>query len=155
MKRIDFYAAPRSFQMPKWLGAVVGGVFMSMIFGSAFIFVRLTHPAVEGSSPLAASAVQLAPDPVLPPSPSAVPSVTVATPTEAEPALAGSSVSPPRPTAGERAHARLHSARRHHGGKPMLASAEPTTKRAQQILAHHESRDKRRAKDEIDRLLGM
>jgi hypothetical protein len=161
VKRIDYYAPQQSWKMPKWLGATIGIIFGGIAIGSGFLILQLTQkPPIAAVGALAAAPT------------TAVGGVAVAPP--AHPLSAPVAVSPPvsgEPTAvPEVADSRHHSSRHHgkHESKhaaqsSKLAKATPAAKAAPaasgaergQILAKHDSKEKRHEKDALDKLLGL
>ena len=72
---MDYYASWPVWKMPKWLGAMLGGIFTVIVIGCAWIIVDLTHPPTP--HPLAAAKV------ATPAPPAPTPTPIVATPTPA------------------------------------------------------------------------
>lgn len=132
-KKFDYYAVNEPWKMPKWVGATLGGVFALVAVGAAVIIVHLTRPSHAAEAPMAAvAAAPVAPAAVAP----------VETP-------------PPAPVAAQPqvAHKSKHSGK---ATKVAHVKAKPINHdRANAILAKHDSREKRKAKDDLDRMLGL
>jgi hypothetical protein len=128
-KKIDYYAVNEPYKIPKWLGATLGGVFALVAVGAAAIIIHLSRPTQAAAAPApAVAAVAAAPEAVAP----------VETP-------------PPAPPAAnvQVAHKSHHSAKATKAAKPIRKD------KANAILAKHDSREKRKAKNDLDRLLGL
>jgi hypothetical protein len=159
VKRFDYYAPQQSWKMPKWLGAAIGVVFAGIAIGSGLLILQLTKKA-----PIAAvGAVAAAPQTGV---------GGVATTLPAQPLSAPVAVSPPvsaEPTAVPEVADSKHHSSRHHGKhdskkSSKMAKATPAAKAAPaaassaergQILAKHDSKEKRHEKDALDKLLGL
>ena len=132
MKPVDLYAQP--WKMPKWLGAVIGGVFGFILIGTGLIMFHLVRPA-EAAQPVAVEAVA----PVSP----------VAAPAQVETPPPVQRVESTVPAAAP------HKAQVRKGkASKKMAKLPPASTRAK-IVARHDSRDKRKAKDDLDRMLGL
>lgn len=144
MKKVDYYAQP--WKMPKWLGFAIGGVFGTIVIGSAILIVQLTKSPEPPKPVVAAAAAVAAP---------------VANDEAAAPAAAQDEAKP-APVRSERAvvvHSSHHS-RKHdkHASKAMkVASAKPviSDSKAHAILARHQTKQTRANKDALDKLLGL
>jgi hypothetical protein len=127
VKKIDYYASWPNRSIPKWLGAVLGGVFTSIAVGSGFMAYALTHPAPthRALAPLAA------------------PTAPVATTAGDDPVTA-------KPKVDVSAAAVVPA-------PPAETSKKPRTtpKRPAAVLAKHDTKAKRSAKSDLDRLLGL
>lgn len=141
MKRIDYYAIQQPWHMPKWLGATLGGIFAVIAIGSMITIVQLTRPP----APAPTAAVVAAPTPTAAPAPvapAAQPAATPAPVASDEPSLA------PAPH-----HKRHHAA--HHKAVRLASAKRASNAHAATILARHDSKQKRREKDALDKLLGL
>lgn len=135
MKKFDYYAANEPWKMPKWLGATLGGIFSVVAVGAAVLIVQLTRPA-HADAPSVKMLESAAVAPVSAPA-------RVETPPPAAPPLVAA-------TSG---HAKIKHLKASHHTK--VARAPISKDRASAILAKHDSREKRKAKDDLDRLLGL
>ena len=130
MKKIDYYAAPQPWKMPKWLGVTLGGIFASVAVGALALVVHLTRPAHAETQPALAETSVTAP--------AATPQVVTPPPVQSAEQVASVS------------HSRHTRTPARHAPKPTFTKAKSTA-----ILARHDSREKRKQKDDLDRLLGL
>ncbi len=150
-RKIDYYAAPSS-GMPKWMGYVLGGVFATIAVGCVVVIVALTRdntpPPAE--KPVVAAAAEPVAEPVADKAP--VAKAAVATD---ERAAAPAKVSK-KAAKASKASKRL-AAKSKHGKRIMLAkhSTSQADDKARSILAKRDSRQSRKAKDDLDKLLGL
>jgi predicted lipid-binding transport protein (Tim44 family) len=135
VKKINYYAQPNPWKMPKWVGITMGGIFGTVAVGAAVLIVQLTKPAHAEAIPVANTAVIAAP--------AAPEAVVTAPPVQPEPAKAARSSAPSKAKI-----AKLNKK------KAARSLAEARAKKSS-ILARHDSRDKRKQKDDLDRLLGL
>ena len=137
MKKVDYYAVQQSWKMPKWLGLTLGGVFGVIVLGSAVAAYELTKPAPSAVPEVAAAAAAPA---------VAAPVVTTVAP------VTVTATSAPKSDAVASRHAK-------HGAKKSkhvtVASNKAWHAKTNAILAKHDSKEKRKAKDDIDKLLGL
>lgn len=140
MTKFDYYANHDQRRTFKWLGIALGAIFSAVTVGAVLLGVYVArdaqaHPAIK-APPVEAAAVPAPAAPVvtpLPVAPAAVqPAATAATPARRAPSH------------------KVAKATRH--AKP---TKSPTKDRAAAILAKHDSRSNRKAKDDIDRMLGL
>jgi hypothetical protein len=150
MKRIDYYMVQNPWRMPKWVGMMLAGLFGIIVIGSMVTIVQLT----KKDTPMAAIAAA----PGLQKTATAQPA---AVPAPAEPAAVASQKAPPA-TASKAARASRHHASAAKDKKAAkLAAAQKTAavhaaeKQRSTIVAKHDSKDKRREKDTLDKLLGL
>jgi hypothetical protein len=142
VKKVDYYAQP--WKMPKWLGFAIGGVFGTIVIGSAILIVQLTK-SPEPPKPVVAAAA-----------------AAVAAPVAQDEAAAAQDEAKPAPVRSERAvvvHS-SHNSRKHdkHAAKGIkMASAKPviSDSKAHAILARHQTKQTRANKDALDKLLGL
>jgi hypothetical protein len=136
VKRFDYYDQ-NPWKMPKWVGALLGGIFTVVAVGALVLIVHLTRPA---------HASVLTPD-------------TVA---QAQAAPVGVETPPPPATSTAPAQVAVAPARvakAHKGAKASRLASRPQPKMSHDktaaILAKHDSHAKRKAKDDLDRMLGL
>jgi hypothetical protein len=146
VKRIDYYAVQGPWKMPKWVGAAIGGVFVVIAVGCAYVIFAMVRP------PIATAAVATAPSVTTPATPAAQPAVAAAPAATDETADA--------PATPDPAKATKHAKASKHHGKVVVAKASKKDKsisdaKAHAILAKHDSKQNRKAKDDLDRLLGL
>lgn len=136
-KPFDYYAGyPGQQATPKWLGVVLGGVFGSLLLVTLAVGIRLVMPARTAQASVA---------PAL--TPAALPVVAVAA---AEPVAEDASIAP----ASQKAHrSHGHKAKTRQGGHA-VAAATPKYKKAQ-LFAKSVSRKDKKARDDLDRMLGL
>jgi hypothetical protein len=139
MKKIDYYAVQQPWKMPKWLGVTLGGIFGVIALGSAVTAYELTKP-VPKAPEVAAVAAPEAPAP------------TVTTP--AATVMAKASVASNDSPAPAR-HASKHAKKASKRASKAIAKRGLTPAKSAAILAKHDSKEKRRAKDNLDKLLGL
>jgi hypothetical protein len=163
VKKLNYYAPHQPWRMPKWLGAAIGVIFGTIAIGSGFLILQLTK-----KQPMAAVGAVAA-------APAAQQGVGgVAAAPAAQALSAPVAVSPPvsaEPTAVPQVADSRHHSSRHHGkheskhasksGK-MAAKAAPASKanapsgaERGEILAKHDTKQKRSEKDALDKLLGL
>jgi hypothetical protein len=142
VKKVDYYAVHRPWRMPLWLGIGLGLVFTGVIVVAVALAVNLTRPLV-----VAAPAV--APVPAVAP---IAAKVETAPPAPAAP-VAPAAAQPEREPMQTAAHSHHHHSHHTHGHSTKVAAA-PAPDRSQAILARHDSKEKRKAKDDLDKLLG-
>jgi predicted lipid-binding transport protein (Tim44 family) len=145
VKRIDYYATGQPTKMSRWLGAILGGVFGAIVLGCGFAIFALVRTPVAGAAAAAAVA------PVQP---------AVSTPAAAQPAQSAAAATADDDAPGAAsAHAAKHAKAKRTHAKVAAASSRSSTgisdQRRAQILAKHDSKDKRKSKDDLDRLLGL
>jgi hypothetical protein len=147
MKKIDYYAAPSS-GMPKWLGYMLGGVFATIALGCVVGIVALTRdntPPPAPEKPALAATVEA-------PTADQIKAPTQAAVTDEEPA-AQAKASTKKGKAGKRVAAKAK-----RGGKTILLAKHSTSvndEKARAILAKRDSKQSRKAKDDLDKLLGL
>src|SRR5437660_7612363 len=72
VKRIDYYAAPEPWKVPKWMGVTLGVIFSAVAVMAVALIVQLTRPAHADAPPQVAAATlpaPMAPAPVVTPPP--------------------------------------------------------------------------------------
>jgi len=152
MKKIDYYAQPQQWGMPKWVGYALGGLFAVIALGCIVVIVNLTRATTPPAPPVVAVAA-----PVVAPEPAAAPA-------QAAPIAAAQSDDQPAPAKATRsAHLSKRAKRlaKKHGRHTMLAKASAKKApalddgKARAILAKRETRQSRKAKDDLDKLLGL
>jgi hypothetical protein len=126
VRKTDYYAAPEPWKMPKWVAITIGTLFASVAFGAGLLVVYLTRTAHAQTPPAVAA--------------SAVSAPSIAAPA---PALEN----PPAPS--------VASAPAKHGRPSHHATMRPSHANAAGILARHDSKEKRRQKDQLDKMLGL
>jgi len=132
VKRIDYYAAPEPWKVPKWMGVTLGVIFSAVAVMAVALIVQLTRSAhADGPPPVATAAV---------PAPQAP--APVVTPPPVQPAVHSVSVVRSAPVK----HAKLQK----KAAKPAIGRAKSAA-----ILARHDSHEKRKQKDDLDRMLGL
>jgi hypothetical protein len=129
VKRFDYYADQNPWKMPKWVGALLGGIFTVVAVGAVVLIVRLSRPA--HASALIAE-------------PTADPAAAVETPPPPATSTVPSQVAP-----APARHAKAHA------GPRTSKHAKLTNNNSAAILAKHDSHAKRKAKDDLDRMLGL
>jgi hypothetical protein len=134
VKRFDYYDQ-NPWKMPKWVGALLGGIFTVVAVGAVVLIVHLTRPAHASVPTPEAVAQAQAPVGVETPPPPA---------TSTAPAQVA--VAPAR-------HAKAHQSAKasRHASRPQPMTHDKTAA----ILAKHDSHAKRKAKDDLDRMLGL
>jgi hypothetical protein len=131
VKKIDYYAAPEPWKVPKWMGVTLGVIFSAVAVMAVALIVQLTKPAHADGPPPVATAAVAAPEAPAP----------VVTAPPVQPASA------PAVHAAPVKHAKLH--------KKVAKPASVGKAKSASILARHDSREKRRQKDDLDRMLGL
>ena len=131
MKRIDYYAQPEPWKVPKWMGVTLGVIFSAVAVLAVALIVQLSRPAHADTPPAAEVAAV--------PAPQAPAPVVTAPPVQ-------TAVAPALHSAPAK-HAKLH----RKAAKPVASGHAKSAA----ILARHDSRDKRKQKDDLDRLLGL
>jgi hypothetical protein len=133
VKRIDYYASPQPWKVPKWMGVTLGAIFSAVAVVAVAMIVQLTRPAHADATPEVAVA--------------AVPAPQAPAPVVTEPPVQ-TAVAPAVQTApaSRVKHMKSHKKNRF---------ASKRSKKSRAILARHDSREKRRQKDDLDRLLGL
>ncbi len=132
---MDYYASWPSWRMPKWLGAILGGVFTLILVVSIGLIIHLTRPV----RPATASVVV------------AAKTAPVVGPTATTPVVPGVKATAPvvpevKATAPVVAHTAVVAIKKRRGAARGKRHA---------ILAKQEPRTKRQPKNDIDRLLGL
>src|SRR5437588_5835671 len=61
VKRIDYYAAPEPWKVPKWMGVTLGVIFSAVAVMAVALIVQLTRPAHADAPPTVATAAVPAP----------------------------------------------------------------------------------------------
>lgn len=146
MKRIDYYAVQGPWKMPKWLGATLGGIFAVIAIGSAYLVFAMVRPPAAPAA-LAAAPSVTAPQPAAPVAVAAAPSAAADDEAPAAtPAKASKSAKASKHAKAKKAHAKTAVAKRDKS----LSDAK-----AHAILAKHDSKQNRKSKDDLDRLLGL
>src|SRR5581483_2520480 len=130
-------AVQQPWKMPKWLGLTLGGIFGVIALGSAVTAYELTKSAPKAPE-IAAVAAPAAPAQVV-----TTPAVTVTVP-----APAAQADEPVARHASKHAHASKKAAKHQK-----FAKLSPAKSAA--ILAKHDTKDKRKQKDALDKLLGL
>ena len=140
-KPFDYYAGyPGQQATPKWLGVVLGSVFGGLLLVTLAVGIRLVMPARTALASVA---------PAIAPAPQPVVAVAVAADADA-PADKDASMAPTSQKA-HRAHG--HRAQPKQGGHA-VATASPKYKKAQ-LFAKSVSRKDKKARDDLDRMLGL
>lgn len=144
MNKMNYYAVPQPWRMPKWVGMLLGGVFATIAIGSMVVIVQLTRPPAPPVTALAAA-------PALQATPTTAPAVAPAEKPEMAPVAAAETTAPAT------THAKHHAASHHRAMK--VASAKHATMQTQTqrntMLAKHDTKEKRHEKDALDKLLGL
>jgi hypothetical protein len=138
VKRIDYYAQHNPWKVPKWVGLTLGSVFAVVAVTALVLIVYLTRSAHADAPPAMAAAALAAP--------TAQPQVVTPPPVQpqtAQPSV--SALSPKHAKASKVAKSKVKAANN-------LAAARQN--RAA-ILARHDSHEKRKQKDDLDRMLGL
>ncbi len=138
MKRIDYYAQHNPWKMPKWVGVTLGSVFGAVAVTALVLIVYLTRSAHADTPPAVAAAAVAAPSAP----------AQVGTPPPVQPEVAQPLVSAAAPKHAKASKAAKSKVKATHN----LAVAKQN--RAA-ILARHDSHEKRKQKDDLDRLLGL
>jgi hypothetical protein len=136
VKRIDYYAQPQPWKVPKWMGVTLGVIFSAVAVMAVALIVHLTRPAHADTPPAVAQAAVAAPQAPAP----------VVTEPPVQTAAAPAVGSAPKASIAHAKHAKLQ--------KKAKAVASGHAK-SRAILARHDSRDKRKQKDDLDRMLGL
>jgi hypothetical protein len=136
VKRFDYYADQNPWKMPKWVGALLGGIFTVVAVGAVVLIVHLTRPA---------HASALMAEPTAEP---AAEAEGVVTPPPPATSTAPAQVAVP-PARHLKAHTRAKTSK--HASR----SAAKAPDKAAAILAKHDNHAKRKAKDDLDRMLGL
>ena len=158
MKRFDYYAPQQSWRMPKWLGATIGVIFAGIAIGSGFLILQLMQK--PGQAPVAAVGgigVTAQPAVAAAAAPKAVsPPVALSAPVTAEP-TAVAEVADSKHHHHHGKHESRHSSSSKSAKVASKASAAPAASSAErgEILAKHDSKEKRHEKDALDKLLGL
>ena len=139
MKKIDYYAVQQPWKMPKWLGVTLGGIFGVIALGSAVTAYELTKTTPKAPE-VAAVAAPAAPAPVV-----TTPAVTV---TASAPAAQADDAAPAR-------HASKHAKASKKAAKHQQKFAKLSPAKSAALIAKHDSKDKRKQKDALDKLLGL
>ena len=147
-KPLDYYAGyPSQQRMPKWVGVTLGSLFGGLMVVALALAIRLVMPARAAEASMAPKAAPAEP-------------MAVAAPAM-EPTIGKDE---PRQRTVEQSSARSHS--RHHGHaskavakaqKAKPAKGDPRYKKAQMYAksVSSSSRRDKRARDDLDKLLGM
>jgi hypothetical protein len=152
VKRIDYYAVQNPWRVPKWVGAMLGGIFGVIVLGSMITIVQLTRPAVAAPLPTAAATPVAAPTtaPVALSADGVKASAQVASADDEAPAA-------PKKHASKKLHSKAKSKKQmrlamatKHSSAPSLNASQRAT-----ILAKHDSKASRHDKDALDKLLGL
>jgi type IV secretory pathway VirB10-like protein len=154
----NYYGYGQPSKMSKWLGFGLGAIFAVIAVGCGWLIFKMTRsPIVATASVATAPAAQpsVAPTATAPaPAPAAKP-VALAAPQTPAPQEAAAAESAPTPH-------RHHSSSRHHHHSSKVASAgkaKPSkpmsSEKSNAILAKHDSKEKRKQKDDLDKLLGL
>ncbi len=136
MKPMTYYEQGQGWKMPRWLMAVLGAAFVVTLTAQGWLMRTLLKPPV--------TAVALHAPVAPPPAPAvapAAPSDAVAAP-DADPTTAAAA-----PVA-KHAHHKIARAASKHPARRGLSDSQAHT-----ILAHHDSKSKRRQLDDLDRLM--
>ncbi len=128
MKPMNYYAQGHAWKMPRWLMVVLGTALVVTVTAQGWLMRTLLKP------PTTAVALQ--------PATAIAPEASAAVPAAADEAPAAVAPAP-------MAHHKV--ARAAHRG---VAHPRLTDAKARTILAHHDSSSKRRARDDLDRLMG-
>jgi len=143
-RKIDYYAAPSS-GMPKWMGYMLGGVFATIAVGCVVVIFALTRDNTP--PPAEKPVVAAAAAPVAAPAADPAPVAKAALATD-EPAASAKL---------SKKAAKHLAAKSKHGKRIMLAkhSTSIADDKARSILAKRDSKQSRKAKDDLDKLLGL
>lgn len=153
MKKIDYYAVQNPWRMPKWVGLGLGGIFGVIAIGSMVTIVQLTRPA---ATPAPVTAVAMAA------APGAAASAPVAAAAPAEKASAPVAAADDDVSVGKKHATKKHARASRRAMKvasakhsPVPGNALDSTAKRETVLAKHDTKDKRREKDALDKLLGL
>jgi hypothetical protein len=138
VKKIDYYAQPNPWKVPKWAGVMLGTIFGVVAVTALLLIVHLTRSAHADNTPAVAAAAVAAP----------VAQPQVVTPPPVQPEAAQPAVSAVSAKHAKVAKASKSKAKAAHN----LAVAKQNRSA---ILARHDSHEKRKQKDDLDRLLGL
>ena len=138
MKKIDYYAQHNPWKVPKWVGVMLGSVFGAVAVTALVLIVYLTRSAHADAPPAVAAAAVAAP----------VAQPQVVTPPPVQPEAQQPAVSAVASKHVKTAKASKAKAKAAHN----LAAAKQNRSA---ILARHDSREKRKQKDDLDRMLGL
>lgn len=133
MKKIDFYAPHEPWKVPKWMGITLGTIFSAVAVTAAILIVHLTRDT-RPTAPIAVAAATVS-------APAAT--ARVETPPPVQPENQQPAVSAAHTSHNKRTSHRKVASRRYSHAKSAA------------ILARHDSKEKRRQKDDLDRLLGL
>jgi hypothetical protein len=162
VKKFDYYAPQQSWKMPKWLGATIGVIFGGIAIGSGFLILQLTKG--PGMAPMAAVGA------LAPAASTGTGGVAATAPAHAlsAPVAVSAPVSAEPTAVPEVADSRHHSSHHHgkHESRHSSKSAKIAAKSSKpapavsspergQILAKHDTKQKRSEKDALDKLLGL
>lgn len=130
MKYNSYYGVQRPWSLPSWMGRALAGFFCFIGLLSVVFMVQL----------LRMSHAQMQP------------------PTPAAPAMVAQSAVEPAPTLAPAAKTQVSKRATTHKAaarRSFAAKVDKMNRRNQAVLAHHDSRSKRREKDALDRVLGL
>jgi hypothetical protein len=148
VKKIDYYAVQNPWRMPKWLGVVLGGVFGVIAVGSVAVIVHLTR----STPPMTALAAAPVAAPTAAAAPAAAPAAAAAPVASADDDAAPAAKKASKHHSSHNKAMKVASAKR--ASTAPTASAADAKQRAT-ILAKHDTKEKRREKDALDKLLGL
>ncbi|HWE28139.1 MAG TPA: hypothetical protein VHB97_09065 [Polyangia bacterium] len=131
---MDYYAAWPAWKVPKWLGAMLGGIFTIIIVGCAWMIVDLTRPPRPRVAVVPAATAPTQPKIVEPARPA--PAVAAVTPPAAAPAAAAAPVAAATPVAA---------------AAPVVVAAKSAKKHSSPARKHAVLAKK----SDLDRLLGL
>jgi hypothetical protein len=148
MKRIDYYMVQNPWRMPKWVGMTLAGIFGVIVIGSMVTIVQLTKTETPVAAIAAAPGLQ-----------KQATAEKAAVPAPAEPAAAADEKAPATPQKARASRHHASAAKAKKAAKLATAQKSAAVRAAEKqrstILAKHDSKDKRREKDAIDKLLGL
>jgi hypothetical protein len=130
----NFYQAPQPSNAYRWIGIVLGGVFVVLLIGAGAAILHLTRKPEAPPAPPPVAAVAPAP-------------AAVAAPAAPAPVVAAAAPAAEAPAAAAPAKHHHKSSSGHHAAKPQASNAAD-------ILARHDNKANRKAKDDLDKLLG-
>ena len=148
MKRLDYYAGyPNQQRTPKWVGVTLGSLFGGLTIIALAVGIRMVMPARQAEASIAPKPAVEAP--IAPAQVAAVaPAAEAATPSELAPA--------PSSKRHHGAHA-MKAKTGKHGAAIAVAKVESPKYKKAQVFAKRVSTNRRdkRARDDLDKLLGM
>jgi hypothetical protein len=158
VKRIDYYSAQQPWHSSKWFGVALGGFFGMILLGTGVLITHLTRTSPPNAASLAAG-VATAPAVTAKAAPTAAPAATAPAPAitaapSTDSRVAAVAAEDREESGREHKHHHRHHSSSSHKSAGKVASA-PDQKQRDTVLAKHDSKEKRKEKDAIDKLLGL